>query len=202
MPRVLERVQAVRDFRLASKRASTKKCADTPSRFYMENISEDNYLLVPRVSSERRSYIPIGYLSKDDLTSDSALIVPRATLYHFGVLTSRPHMDWMRLVAGRLKSDYRYSANIVYNNFPWPRPSEELQARIEETARTILDARELYPESSYADLYDEAVMPPELRRAHAANDRAVLAAYGLPEDADPMTVIALLMRLYREAVGC
>lgn len=199
MPHCLERVASVRDFRLASKSEGTRKIADTPTHFHVENMPDTNYLLVPRVSSERRKYVPIGFMSPNDLSSDSVQLIPSATLYHFGVLTSNVHMAWMRAVCGRLKSDYRYSKDIVYNNFPWPSPTEEQKAKIEQTAQAILGARSLYPESSLADLYDEVTMPVELRRAHQANDRAVMAAYGFKSGPDftESTCVAHLLEMYQ-----
>ena len=155
--------------------------------------------MVPATSSENRRYIPIGYLDKSVIASNAASFVPDATLYHFGILTSNVHMAWMRAVCGRLKSDYRYSVNIVYNNFPWPTPTEEQRARIEQTAQEILDARALYPECSLADLYDEVTMPPELRRAHQRNDRAVMQAYGFSvKDMTESSCVAALMKLYKQ----
>ncbi len=164
-------------------------------------MPQNNYLLIPRVSSERRRYIPIGFLEKNIFTSDSAQIMPNATLYHFGVLTSNVHMAWMRIVCGRLKSDYRYSKDIVYNNFPWCNPTPEKKAKIEKTAQAILDARALYPDSSLADLYDELTMPPELRKAHQQNDRAVMQAYGFSvKDMTESKCVAELMKLYQSLV--
>ncbi len=156
--------------------------------------------MVPAVSSEKRKYVPLGYLSSSVIPSNLASFVPSATLYHFGVLTSSVHMAWMRAVAGRLKSDYRYSANIVYNNFPWPdnpvNPVNPVKDKISQTAKAILDARARYPESSLADLYDPLTMPPDLRAAHEANDRAVLAAYGLKPDTPEPEIVAHLFGLY------
>lgn len=177
MPHVLNRIKRVREFRLASKSPGTRKLADRPTRFHVENMPKGNFLVIPSVSSERRRYIPIGFMSPDVLASNLVLVVPNANLYQFGVLTSNVHMAWMRTVAGRLKSDYRYSAKVVYNNFPWPSITAEQQAKISETAQQILRARALYPDSSFADLYDERTMPSELRKAHQNNDRAVMAAY-------------------------
>lgn len=179
MPHVLERIERVQEFRLASTRAATRKLADKPTRFHFENMPTTNFLVIPKVSSEKRRYIPIGYITPDNLASDLVFIVPDANLYEFGVLTSNVHMAWMRTVAGRLKSDYRYSAKVVYNNFPWPHVTADQQAKIADTAQQILDARALYPDSSYADLYDERTMPSELRKAHQNNDRAVMRAYGM-----------------------
>ncbi|MBQ7300655.1 MAG: class I SAM-dependent DNA methyltransferase [Clostridia bacterium] len=202
MPECMKRVQAVRDFRLASTSAGTVKLADTPTRFHVENMPTGNYIVIPEVSSERRKYIPMGFLSPDILCSNLVKIVPNASLYHFGILTSNVHMAWVRAVCGRLKSDYRYSKDIVYNNFPWCNPTDEQRAKIEQTAQAILDARALYPNCSLADLYDEVTMPSELRKAHQQNDRAVMAAYGF--DVKTMTessCVAELMRMYQACVA-
>ncbi len=201
MPLCLRRVEAVRNFRLASKSAGTVKLAERPTRFHVENMPETTYLLVPRVSSEQRRYIPIGFMHPSELTSDSAHIIPSATLYHFGVLTSNVHMAWTRVVCGRLKSDYRYSKDIVYNNFPWPNPTAEQKSKIEKTAQGILDARDLYPDSSLADLYDNLTMPPELRKAHTANDIAVMQAYGFNiKEMSESDCVAELMKMYQKLV--
>lgn len=198
MPQCVERVNAVRDFRSSSQRASTKKLADFPLSFATSNIPDANYIVIPKVSSERRRYVPMGLLSPDILSSDLVFIIPDATLYHLGVLTSNVHMAWMRAVCGRLKSDYRYSKDVVYNNFPWPTPTDEQRARIEQTAQAILDARELYPDCSLADLYDEATMPPELRKAHQQNDKAVMQAYGFWGKLNSESAcVAELMRMYQ-----
>ena len=140
----------------------------------------------------------MGQQYKDVIASDAALIIPNATLYHFGVLTSNVHMAWMRVVCGRLEMRYRYSKNIVYNNFPWCQPTEEQKARIEATAQAILDARAKYPDCSLADLYDEVTMPPELRRAHQENDRAVMAAYGFSTKMTESECVAELFKMYQE----
>ena len=174
----MERVTAVQRFRRKSKRLSTKKLANYPTRFQTENMPKGNFIVIPETSSQRRRYMPIGYLNDSCLCGNSLRLMPFATLYHFGVLESNVHMAWMRTVAGRLKSDYRYSKDIVYNNFPWPNPTQEQKDRIEKTAMGILDARNLYPEASLADLYDDLTMPQELRRAHQENDKAVMDAYG------------------------
>lgn len=178
MPECLKLIQSVREYRLSSSSAGTVKLADTPTRFHVENMPIGNYIIVPKVSSEKRKYIPIGFLTPNILASDLVFLIPNATLYHFGILTSNVHMAWVRAVCGRLETRYRYSKDIVYNNFPWCKPTAENKKRIAETAQAILDARALYPDSSLADLYDEVSMPPELRRAHQANDRAVMQAYG------------------------
>ena len=216
MPAVLERVAACKQARLGSPAAAIRKFAETPHLYAQRtqpNVSRLNdeglpilqeeqqsyNLLVPRVSSERRRYVPMGYIAKDVVTNDQVQIIPDATLYHFGILESNVHMGWMRAVCGRLKSDYRYSKDVVYNNFPWPTPTEEQRAKIEQTAQQILDARALYPDSSLADLYDELTMPVELRRAHQDNDRAVMAAYGFPvKTMTESQCVAELFKLYQE----
>ncbi|MBK8155343.1 MAG: class I SAM-dependent DNA methyltransferase [Streptococcus sp.] len=184
MPLALKRVEAVRDYRLASPSAGTRKIAEKPTRFHVENMPATEFLLVPRVSSENRRYVPIGFMPPDKIASDAIQIIPNASLYHFGILTSNVHMAWMRTVAGRLEMRYRYSKDIVYNNFPWPEVTKEQEERISQTAQAILDARALYPDSSLADLYDELTMPPELRKAHQANDKAVMQAYGMTKEVD------------------
>lgn len=208
MPNVLKRIEAVRNYRLSSPSEGTRKIAEKPTRFHVENMPRGNYLLVPRVSSENRRYIPMGFMTPNDLASDAVQIVPNASLYDFGVLTSNVHMAWMRTVAGRLKSDYRYSAKIVYNNFPWPKVTEEQREFISKTAQAILDARSLYPESTLADLYDELTMPGELRKAHQENDIAVMKAYGMIKKVGGkdkfMTeseTVSKLFELYEELMG-
>ncbi|GJQ53527.1 MAG: methylase [Rhodocyclaceae bacterium] len=199
MPAALERVEAVRAFRLASKSAPTRKLAETPTRFHVENMPADAYLVVPEVSSERRSYLPIGYLVPEIMSSNLLKVISGANVFHFGVLSSSMHVAWVRYVAGRLKSDYRYSSQIVYNNFPWPRdPSEKQVAAVEQAAQAVLDARAQFPDATLADLYDPLAMPPELRRAHAALDRAVDAAYGKKGFAADAERVAFLFDLYRQ----
>ena len=197
-PPVMERIENVRNLRAQSSRPGTRKMADYPMLFGENRQPDSNYLLVPRVSSERRRYIPLGFLDKEIIASDAVQIIPNATLFHFGVLTSNVHMAWMRVVCGRLKSDYRYSGSVVYNNFPWPTPTDEQKARIETTAQAILDARAKYPDCSLADLYDEVTMPPELRRAHQENDRAVMAAYGFSTKMTESECVAELFKLYQD----
>ena len=200
MPHCMKRIEAVREMRLASNSAGTRKLADRPTRFHVENMPESNFIIVPSVSSEKRRYVPMGFMSPNVLASNLVLIIPDATLYHFGILESNVHMAWMRAVCGRLKSDYRYSKDVVYNNFPWPTPTEEQKAKIEQTAQAILDARALYPDSSLADLYDELTMPVELRKAHQNNDRAVMQAYGFPirSTFTESQCVAELFKLYKE----
>lgn len=200
MPEVMKRIEACRQDRLNGA-PDRQKLANTPSLF-RETNNPNSYIVVPRVSSENRKYIPLGFLGEDVIPTDSATIIENAGLYHFGVLISNVHMAWMRAVCGRLKSDYRYSKDIVYNNFVWCNPTPEQKANIEQTAQAILDARALYPDCSLADLYDETVMPPELRKAHQANDRAVMAAYGF--DVKTMTessCVAELMKMYQNIVN-
>lgn len=198
MPNVKKRVEQVRKHRLDSKRSATQQLADSPTLFgEIRQPKAGKYLLIPRVSSERRRYIPIGFLSSDVIASDAVQIIPGATLFHFGVLTSNVHMAWMRVVCGRLKSDYRYSKDLVYNNFPWCDPTDEQKARIESTASAILDARAKYPDSSLARLNEDIGMPPELRKAHQANDLAVMAAYGFSPKITESECVAKLMTMYQ-----
>ena len=197
MPQCYEIVRKVREYRLASKREQTLRAADYPNHFGLEVIPNSNFMIVPVVSSERRRYIPLGFMTPDVMCSNQVNLIPNATLYHFGVLTSNVHMAWMRVVCGRLKSDYRYSKDIVYNNFPWCQPTDEQKARIEATAQAILDARAKYPDCSLADLYDEVTMPPELRRAHQENDRAVMAAYGFSTKMTESECVAELFKMYQ-----
>ncbi len=198
MPLTKSRVAAVKEFRLASKKQQTQRRADIPHLFAEDRQPSSNYILFPRTSSERRRYLPIGFLSSDVIAGDT-IIIPEATIYHFGILTSNVHNAWMRVVCGRMKSDYRYSSTLVYNNFPWPNPTDEQRTKIEQTAQAILDARALYPNSSLADLYDELTMPVELRRAHQDNDRAVMAAYGFPiKTMTESQCVAELFKLYQQ----
>lgn len=198
MPKVMERVELVRSFRLASVKAATREMADQPARFMEIKQPSSDYIMMPATSSEKREYIPMGFLSKDVIASNAASFVPDATLYHLGVLSSSVHMAWMRVVCGRLEMRYRYSVNIVYNNFPWPQPTDAQIEKISQTAQAILDARALYPESSLADLYDEIAMPIELRKAHRANDAAVLEAYGFPKDASEPEIVSRLFKMYQD----
>ena len=196
MPSVMKRLEGVREFRLGSSKKQTQKRADTPHLFAEIRQPDSDYLLFPRTSSERRAYLPIGFLSADVIAGDT-IIVPDATVYHFGVLESVVHMAWMRVLCGRMKSDYRYSGTLIYNNFPWPWPGNQLMKKIEQTAQSILDARALYPDSSLADLYDDLTMPPELRKAHRANDSAVMEAYGFRKDLSESEIVAELFKMYQ-----
>ncbi len=203
MPLVMDRIHKVREMRLASSFGPTRELANMPYRF-RETWNPETYVVIPRVSSERRRYVPMGFLDKSIIPTDSVIIIPSATLYHFGVLQSNVHMAWMRVVCGRLKSDYRYSKDIVYNNFPWPgalspSPLERAGVRlIEQTAQAILDARAKYPDSSLADLYDPTTMPYDLLEAHRQNDRAVMAAYGFPTRMTEAECVARLLEMYAE----
>lgn len=201
MPNCMERVEAVKRFRLKSNSAGTRKLAETPTRFHIENIPTSEYILIPCHSSEKRRYIPFGFMSVDTLASNAVLMLQNAGVYHFGILTSSVHMAWMRAVAGRLEMRYRYSKDVVYNNFVWPVVDEKTKAKIAKTAQDILDARDNHPESSFADLYDDLLMEPDLRKAHKANDKAVLEAYGLKADATESEIVAHLMQLYVEKVA-
>ena len=195
---ISERVECVKQFRLSSTKSATRDSANTPSLFQEIRQPESEYIIIPRHSSENRNYIPFGFVSAEIIVNDAVQIIPSATLFHFGVLTSSVHMAWVRTVCGRIKSDYRYSKDIVYNNFPWCEPTEVQKAAIEKTAQAILDARALYPDCSLADLYDEATMPPELRKAHQANDRAVMKAYGYAPSMTEPEIVADLMKRYQE----
>ena len=199
MKLVAERVENVRQIRSESKRDATKKLADTPYLFgEIRQPEAGTYLLVPRVSSEKRRYVPVGFLPCDVIASDATQIIPEAGLYEFGIMTSNVHNAWMRAVCGRLEMRYRYSANIVYNNFPWCNPTDEQKKEIEKTAQAILDARAKHPDSSFADLYDETFMPSDLRKAHQANDRAVMAAYGFSTKMTESECVAELFKLYEK----
>ena len=203
MPLVMKRIQACKEDRENAPDDGRRKLATTPHLF-REQLNPETYIIVPSVSSERRRYVPMGFLTADTIPTNLVLIIPNATLYHYGILESNVHMAWMRAVCGRLKSDYRYSKDVVYNNFPWPNPTDDQKARIEQTAQAILDARALYPDSSLADLYDELTMPVELRKAHQDNDRAVMAAYGFPVKSSftESQCVAELFKLYQELTVC
>jgi hypothetical protein len=197
MPLVLERVKQVRQERLSSSDKQAKSLAETPTVFRDTN-NPKNAIIMPLVSSERRRYIPIGYIDENTIANNKVSMIPDGTIYEFGIITSNVHNSWMRTVSMRMKSDYSYSLAIVYNNFPWPTPTNEQKAKIEKTAQSILDARAKYPDCSLADLYDELTMPPELRKAHQENDRAVMAAYGFSTKMTESECVAELMKMYQK----
>ncbi len=197
-PPVLERIQMVRAFRLASKKVPTVKLAEAPSLFGEIRQPEKDYLLFPKVSSERRKYLPLGFISADHIANGSALVVPNATPYEFGVLSASMHMAWMRRICGRMKSDYQYSATFVYNNFPWPEPTDAQRAAVEKAAQRVLDAREQFPSSTLADLYDPTTMPPALAKAHAELDRAVDRCYRKEPFANDRSRVEHLFALYEQ----
>jgi hypothetical protein len=198
MPEVIKRIEGVRQTRLASKKAATREWALKPTLFTEDRQPDNTYLLVPSVSSERRNYIPVGFMPPEIIASNLVLTIPNATPYHFGILCSTMHNAWMRAVCGRLKSDYRYSAGIVYNNFPWPEATEKQQATIENAAQGVLDARAKFPDSTLADLYDPLTMPPELVKAHQQLDRAVDAAYGKTGFKTEAERVAFLFQRYQQ----
>ena len=205
LPLLKKHIESTLEFRLKSTKAATKKYADYPYRFMEVRQPCSTYILIPRHSSESRRYIPFGFMSPNIICGDANSMIPNATVYHFGVLISNVHMAWVRAVCGRLEMRYRYSNDVVYNNFPWPSPTEAQKAKIEQTAQAILDARALYPDSSLADLYDDLTMPPELRKAHQANDRAVMDAYGFTKGTAARTsesaCVAELMKRYQHLLS-
>lgn len=196
IPLVRERVRLCREDRLQSPDEGRRRLADK-AHLFRETLNPESYVVVPATSSERRRYVPMGFLDSSCIPTNAVLVIPEAGLFHLGVLQSHVHMAWMRTVCGRLKSDYRYSKDLVYNNFPWPEPTDSQKGRIEKTAQSILDARGLYPDCSLADLYDEVTMPVELRKAHQANDRAVMEAYGFRQDMKEEEIVAALFRMYQ-----
>nr|WP_309758780.1 DNA methyltransferase [Flavobacterium sp.] len=199
IPEIVLRISRVKQFRLNSTKAATRKWADYPSLFIEERQPESEYIIIPRVSSENRKYIPIGYLQKEIIVSDSAISLPNAKLYHFGILTSLMHMNWVKTTCGRLKSDYRYSNTIVYNNYPWPEnPSEKQIKTIEEKAQNVLDVRASFPSSSLADLYSPLTMPPALVKAHNELDKAVDAAYSKQAFTSEAKRMEFLFELYEK----
>lgn len=199
MPEVMKRVEAVRQFRLASKSEGTRKLAATPTRFHVENMPKHSFIVMPSVSSEKRPYIPIGFMKPNTMISNLCFINTKITKFHFGVLTSLMHMAWVRQVCGRLKSDYRYSAKLVYNNFPWPEnPTEKQKQKVAEMAQAVLDTREKYPDSTLADLYDPLTMPAPLAKAHAELDRAVDKCYRSKPFTSDRERVEFLFMLYEK----
>ena len=199
-PIIQKRIVEVRNERLKSAKASTRKWAESPTLFTEDRQPDADYILVPRHSSEKRVYLPMGFISKDVICGDANLLIPNATTYDFGILTSILHMAWMRVICGRIKSDYRYSADIVYNNFPWPETTEEQKQKISDLAQRVLDARASHPDWSLADLYHPDFMPQDLRRAHKELDKAVLKLYGLKSDIDEMDIVRHLLGLYKRCL--
>lgn len=202
LPRCRERIEAVREYRLASKSAPTRKLAETPARFHVENMPRGNSIVIPEVSSERRRYIPMGFIGPDTLCSNLVKLIPNASIYHFGVLHSQFHNAWMRTVCGRLKSDYRYSGGVVYNNFVWPEPSDSQREEVERCARAVFNARAAQEGATLADMYspDNETFFPELMQAHRELDASVEACYGVDFDGDERLITAHLFRLYAEEV--
>ena len=199
---IMDRIKKVYEFRMNSTKEATKRSASTPTLFQEIRQPDSNYILVPCHSGESRRYIPIGFVEPSVIASNAVQIIKDATLYEFGILTSNVHMAWMRVVAGRLGMSYRYSKEVVYNNFPWPSPTESQIEKIEKTAEMILDARAKYPNSSLADLYDELTMPAELRKAHQENDKAVMEAYGFDwRNMTESDCVAKLMEMYQKLIN-
>jgi len=196
----MERIERVRQLRLASPSAGTRKLAETPTRFHVENIPNSAYILIPRHSSENRMYIPMGFLNAKALSGDAALLVTDATLYHFGVLTSKLHMLWLSTVCGRLKSDYRYSKDVVYNNYPWPTPTEKQRAEVERCAQAVLDARALYEGATLGEMYSKLYLFTELYQAHKALDRAVEQCYRPQLFTSDAEKLEFLFDLYQKLV--
>ena len=199
-PMVMERIKRCKESRESSIAEGIRKFAATPTLFAQRTQpTNKDFIIIPRVSSQNRRYVPIGFIKAGTIVTDRVQIIPDANLYDFGVIISNVHMAWMRTTCMRMKSDYSYSKDIVYNNFPWPTPTDEQKAKIEQTAQAILDARALYPDCSLADLYDEVAMPPELRKAHQQNDKAVMRAYGFDiKTTTETSCVAELMRMYQE----
>ena len=201
LPMCRERIEAVRRFRLSSSSAPTRRLAERPRNYHVDNMPKGASVLIPEVSSERRRYIPMGFVQPTTLCSNLVKLIPNAALYHYGVLQSQFHNAWMRTVCGRLKSDYRYSAGVVYNNFVWPDPTEAQRAEIEARAQAVLDARDVHPGKSLADLYDPDKMPADMLAAHHALDAAVEVAYGVGFQGDEEKIVAHLFGLYAQKVG-
>ena len=201
LPKCRERIKAVREFRLASRSAPTRKLAETPQRFHVENMPEGSSIIVPQVSSCRRKYIPMGFIGSDTLCSDKLRMIPNGTIYHFGILQSQMHNAWMRMVSGRLKNDYQYANSLAYNCFAWPVQAVPERTEIERCAQGVLDARDAHPGATLADLYDPEKMPADLLAAHKALDAAVEAAYGVDFNGDEEKIVAHLFKLYAEKVA-
>lgn len=197
---IQDRIKIVQQSRLSSKSKVIQKLGETPTLFKQRLKIEDNFIAIPVVSSQRRSYIPMGFLNKNIIPGNKIFVIPDGNLYDFGILESVVHTLWMKTISTRLKSDYEYSSTIVYNTFPLPSPTDKQKEKIKKTAQDILNARAKYPESTLADLYDPTSMPPELLKAHKANDRAVLQVYGLPTDASESEIVAHLFMMYEQLI--
>ena len=192
------RIEQVREFREHSKKKVTRESADSPMLFQQIRQPDSNYLVIPCHTTSERNYIPVGFMNQTEIAGNAVFIVPNVSFYELGIITSSVHMAWVKVVAGRLGNGYRYSAKIVYNNFSWPNIDDKQKEKISKTAQAILDARKLYPDSSLADLYDPLTMPVELRKAHEANDKAVLQAYGLKPSASESEIVQHLFKMYEE----
>ncbi|MDQ0253930.1 hypothetical protein J2S74_001303 [Evansella vedderi] len=201
MPSILTRIENVKKSRLSSKKKSTQIKASIPMLFTEIRQPENDYLLIPVISSEKRPYIPIGFVDKNIIANTNAQMIPNATFYHFGVISSKVHMCWVKTVCGRMKSDYAYSVSIVYNNFPWPAPNEKIITNVEKCVREVLNARNLYLDNTLADLYDPLTMPPELVKAHIKLDNSVMDAYGYKHSMDELEIVEDLMRRYKNTVN-
>ena len=200
MKNIYARMNACREFRLTSKTPSVRDASKTPWLFtQIRQPTEGKFIAIPRISSERREYIPMGFLDYETICGDSILIVPEATMYLFGILMSSVHMAWMKPICGRLEIDFMYSPSI-YNNFPFPNLTDKQKSRIESTAQKILDVRSKYPDSSLADLYDPQNMPSDLRKAHNENDRAVLDAYGFSKNISESEIVSRLFEMYQNLI--
>ena len=197
---ILKRLIAVKKFREDSRAAGTRKYASVPALFCQITQPKTDYILVPSVTTSKRNFVPIGFMNKNVIASNLVFSIESTSLFHFGVINSSPHVDWMAAVCGRLGNAYRYSKDIVYNTFPWPNPTQKQKEEIEKTAKMILDARKLYPDCTLAQLYDPLTMPPELRKAHKLNDEAVLKAYGFVKNISEEECVAKLMEMYKELV--
>ena len=196
----MERLDGVKQSRLNSSKESTRNLASTPTLFAEDRQPDNDYLIVPVVSSEKRNYLPMKYVSCNVIANANAQMIPECDLYSFGILNSNVHNSWMRAICGRLETRYAYSATIVYNNFPWPTPTDIQKNKIEETAKAILESREQYPNDSLADLYDNRTMPQGLRKAHEANDIAVMDAYGFRHDITEAEIVSELFKMYKDLI--
>ncbi|HWR32849.1 MAG TPA: type IIL restriction-modification enzyme MmeI, partial [Chitinophagaceae bacterium] len=197
MPKVMERIEGVRRSRLESKKAATRKLAEFPTQFEYVSQPDSDYILVPLHTSENRKYIPFGFFNSSHIAANSCSLIPKASLYEFGIISSFVHMVWVKTVCGRIKSDYRYSGTIVYNNYPWPEnPTDKQKQAVEEAAQAVLDARAVFPESSLADLYDPNTMPPALVKAHQQLDKAVDLCYRPQPFPNETKRIEFLFELY------